>query len=124
MAWTNHVGDLMIGQIEQEVFGTLHIRRIDGTVCHRAKGLYHRAATHEEVMQATSNGRGFIPVSERIYPPCPSFRIKFDDGDEVVTSMASGVTLEQAQQYYIGQSFVKSDEKTMHKGVSVEQLNT
>tara|TARA_B100000614_G_scaffold262909_1_gene300704 strand:+ start:183766 stop:183975 length:210 start_codon:yes stop_codon:yes gene_type:complete len=53
----------------------------------------------------------------------PAFRIVFDDGDIIETSMAAGITLEQAKAYYIGQPFVKADERTFRRGVSVEQIH-
>ena len=45
--------------------------------------------------------------------------VKFDDGDFLVTSI--NCTLEEAKKYYIGNTFVKSDE-TCHKAVEIENL--
>ena len=42
--------------------------------------------------------------------------VKFDDGDFLVTSINS--TLEEAKKYYLGNTFVKSDE-TCHKAIEL-----
>ena len=43
-------------------------------------------------------------MSATIYPPLTAYRIHRDDGTSYVTSMAAGVTLEQARAYFIGQT--------------------
>ncbi len=58
----------------------------------------------------------------------PAFKITYDDGDHYVTSMAAGVTLQDARDYFLGKWFVtneceftgKEEKKTV---VSVEKLN-
>jgi len=52
-------------------------------------------------------------------PPLTSFRVYFDDGTSMVTSMAAGVTLEQAQRYYVGHSFEITEQKS-HRAIRVE----
>ena len=39
-----------------------------------------------------------------VYAPLTAYRIHRDDGTSYVTSMAAGVTLEQARAYFIGQT--------------------
>jgi len=56
----------------------------------------------------------------------PAYRITFDDGDTVETSMAHGITLEAARDYYIGHDFPVGtgeggDERT-RRAVSVEPI--
>lgn len=53
----------------------------------------------------------------------PAFRVTFDDGQTLLTSMAKGVTLADAEAYYVGQSFEHDETKPMHLGVKVEQLS-
>ncbi len=55
------------------------------------------------------------------HPPLTAFRIYFDDGTNYATNMASGVTLQQATDYYVGKMFEKT-ETTFHKAIRVEQL--
>ena len=52
----------------------------------------------------------------------PAYRVTFDDGTTLETSMAKGVTLEDAKEYYIGTRFVRDDETTFRTGVSVQRL--
>lgn len=54
------------------------------------------------------------------YPPLTAFRIFFDDGTNYATSMAAGVTLQQATDYYVGQRFEKT-ETTFRTAIRVEQ---
>lgn len=50
-----------------------------------------------------------------------AFRILYNDESTSVTNMAAGVTLEQAQNYFIGNRF-EITEKTFRTAVKVEQL--
>ena len=52
----------------------------------------------------------------------PAYRVTFDDGTTLETSMARGITLDDAKAYYIGTPFVRDDETTFRTGVSVEQI--
>lgn len=49
-----------------------------------------------------------------------AYRVYLNDGSNYVTSMAKDVTLEMARQYFIGQWFEQSDEKTMLQAINVE----
>ena len=40
-----------------------------------------------------------------IYPPLTAYRIIYEDGSTSETNMAAGVTLEDAQKYFIGKYF-------------------
>lgn len=51
----------------------------------------------------------------------PAFRIHLSNDLSYITSMAAGMTLEQAREYYIGQSFLQSDD-TLARCVNVEQI--
>jgi len=52
----------------------------------------------------------------------PSFKITFDDGDTITTSMAKGIDLAKAREYYFNNQFVAADEVTMRTATSVEQI--
>jgi hypothetical protein len=54
----------------------------------------------------------------------PAYRITFDDGDTIETSMAADVTLEDAKAYYLGNQFNLGDgpKDRMATAVKVEQL--
>ena len=41
----------------------------------------------------------------KTYPPLTAYRITYADGSTSVTSMAAGITLEDAQNYFIGHYF-------------------
>jgi len=53
-------------------------------------------------------------------PPLTAYRVTLDDSSSYVTSMAAGVTLEEARAYFVGQSFEQLDEKTVLKCVGVD----
>ena len=50
-----------------------------------------------------------------------SIKVTFDDGDIIHTSING--TKEEIQDYYLNNDFIKSDEKTTHRGVKVEFLD-
>jgi hypothetical protein len=57
----------------------------------------------------------------------PSFKVTFENGDTLVTSMATGITLEDAKKYYIGRSFTfgtgeEGNPERQVKAVDVEQI--
>lgn len=52
----------------------------------------------------------------------PAFRVFLDDGTNYVTSMARGVTLAQAQEYFVGKGFEQPDEVTTLHCTKVEQV--
>ena len=57
----------------------------------------------------------------------PSFKVTFENGDTLVTSMAAGITLEDAKNYYIGRSFTfgtgeEGNPERQVKAVDVEQI--
>lgn len=57
----------------------------------------------------------------------PSFKVTFENGDTLVTSMAAGITLEDAKKYYIGRSFTfgtgeEGNPERQVKAVDVEQI--
>lgn len=54
-------------------------------------------------------------------PSLPAFRVTFDDGEVIETSMAADVTLDKAADYYIGKRFTKEDETT-HLAIGIEQI--
>jgi hypothetical protein len=54
--------------------------------------------------------------------PLPAFKITLNDGSSYVTSMAHGVTLEQAKAYFLGQPFTQADETTILTVVTVEPV--
>lgn len=60
-----------------------------------------------------------IQLGERS-EPLPAYRVTMSDGSSYVTSMAKGVTLEDARAYFLGQSLVQSDERTMLRVTNVE----
>lgn len=52
----------------------------------------------------------------------PAFRVVCDDGDSYVTSMAKGITLHDAAEYFLGKTFTQSDEITRKTVVRVESI--
>ena len=54
------------------------------------------------------------------YPPLTAYRIFRDDGTSYVTSMAAGVTLEDARAYFMGQVQCSADEQTRTIVTNVE----
>lgn len=54
----------------------------------------------------------------------PAYRITYTNGQQIVTSMAAGVTLEEAKAYYIGHEFNlgEVDQDNMQTAVAVEQV--
>jgi len=59
------------------------------------------------------------------YPPLTAYRIKYSDGSDMITSMAAGVTLDDAKSYFIGSWFNQGDidgPDRMVKAVSVEAI--
>lgn len=55
----------------------------------------------------------------------PAFKITYHDGSDYVTSMARGVTLEDARDYFLGQTFVTDEDEntgkeTKRRAVKVE----
>jgi len=51
----------------------------------------------------------------------PAYRVIYEDGDSYVTSMAKGITLDEAKKYFIGQSFEQGD-GSQRQVVNVEEL--
>lgn len=58
----------------------------------------------------------------KTYPPLTSYRVHLDNGTSYETDMAAGVSLQDAQDYFIGQSF-EQDDGSLAKGVSVEKIS-
>lgn len=52
----------------------------------------------------------------------PVFKITYNNGSSYVTSMAEGITIDQAKEYFLNQSFVQSDETTFLTVVKVDQI--
>lgn len=53
----------------------------------------------------------------------PAYKITYEDGTGYVTSMAKGITLEDARAYFVGKSFEMPD-GTMKRIKSVETVET
>lgn len=51
-----------------------------------------------------------------------AYRVTYDDGSSHMTSMAHGITLDEARAYFIGQRFEQADERTILTAVAVEQV--
>ena len=51
-----------------------------------------------------------------------AYRVTYDDGSSHMTSMAHGITLDEARAYFIGQRLEQADERTMLTAVAVEQV--
>lgn len=58
----------------------------------------------------------------RVFAPLTAWRVTYDDGSVQVQDAAADITLEEARKYWVGQRFVRSDEKTFRTGVTVEQV--
>lgn len=56
----------------------------------------------------------------KTYPALTSYKITLDNGTSYETDMAAGVTLQEAQDYFI-QSF-EQDDGSLARGVSVEKI--
>lgn len=52
----------------------------------------------------------------------PGFRVTYTDGDNYVTSMALGTTLEEARAYFVGSRHEMPDEKTIKTVATVEEV--
>jgi hypothetical protein len=52
----------------------------------------------------------------------PAYRVHLSDGSSYITSMAHGITLDQAKAYFVGQWFVQNDETTHLQAVNVEAV--
>jgi hypothetical protein len=55
------------------------------------------------------------------YPPLTAYRVYYNDGTSMATSMAAGITLQQAQAYFIGNEF-EINEKSIRIAVRVEKI--
>lgn len=53
--------------------------------------------------------------------PLTCYLVKYDDGIERPTDMAAGVTLKDAQEYFVGKRF-EITETTFHTCISVETI--
>lgn len=73
-----------------------------------------------ELHRCRNCGRAFSSGGWLQSDELPAFRVHLSDGSSYVTSMAQGVTLEQAQAYFVGQWFEQADERTMLQAVAVE----
>jgi hypothetical protein len=51
-------------------------------------------------------------AKEKVYPPLTAYRVYLDNGTNYVTSMAAGVTLKQAREYFMGQPLEQHDGST------------
>ena len=51
-----------------------------------------------------------------------TYRITFDNGQTITTSMAKNVTLEDAQKYYLGNEFELIEGQPNVKAVNVEKV--
>jgi len=58
------------------------------------------------------------------YPPLTAYKITYSNGSTSKTNMAAGVTLEDAQKYFIGNQFDLGafDVENMQTAVSVEKI--
>ncbi len=58
------------------------------------------------------------------YPPLTTYKITYGNGMTTVTSMAAGITLDEARAYYIGQWFDLgiNDREDMQQAVDVEEI--
>ncbi len=53
-----------------------------------------------------------------------AYRVTMSDGSSYETSMAAGITLEEARAYFIGQPQEQPDEKTILTAAAVEAIET
>lgn len=60
------------------------------------------------------------------YPPLTAYKITYSNGKTTSTSMAAGITLGDAKQYFIGQWFDLGidDKEDMQQAIKVEELST
>lgn len=58
------------------------------------------------------------------YPPLTAYKVTYRDGSTTSTNMAAGVTLEDAQKYFVGKWFARGTypDDTMKQAVSVESI--
>lgn len=56
-------------------------------------------------------------------PPLTAYRIYLEDGSDYVTSMAPGISLEEARAYFVGQALTQEDEVTKLHVLRVEQAD-
>jgi hypothetical protein len=62
-------------------------------------------------------------MSMKAYPPLTAYRITYSDGNVTDTNMAAGVTLADAQEYYVGKWFdVGAWDEKLAQAVKVEKL--
>ena len=52
----------------------------------------------------------------------PAYRVHLSDGSSYITSMAHGITLDQAKDYFVGQWLIQDDETTHLQAVTVESV--
>ena len=52
-------------------------------------------------------------ATEKVYPPLTAYRVFLSNGTNYVTSMAAGVTLQQARDYFMGQPLEQPDGSTL-----------
>lgn len=51
-------------------------------------------------------------MSQQKYAPLTCYRIHYNNGTSRLTDMASGVTLQEATDYFLGQTFTEEDPET------------
>lgn len=51
-------------------------------------------------------------MAQKVFPPLTAYRVFLNNGTDYVTSMAAGVTLQQARDYFMGQPLEQSDGST------------
>lgn len=59
--------------------------------------------------------------NKQTYPALTAFRVYYDDGTSGDTNMAANVTLEEAQKYFVGNTFEVTERK-FRTAVRVEKL--
>jgi hypothetical protein len=92
-------------------------------------GVEESARCIEEIKKLMSSGAelslvGKVTASKNL----PAFKVTFEDGNTMVTSMSASVTLEAAKKYYVGKSFTfgtgeEGDPERQVKAVSVEEVS-
>jgi hypothetical protein len=58
----------------------------------------------------------------RVYPPLTEYLVIYSDGERRPTSLAAGITLEQAREYFIGKRF-EITETTFHTTIDVQEIS-
>ena len=56
------------------------------------------------------------------YAPLTAWRVTYSDGTVEVHNAAAGITLAEAEAYWIGKEFTNADEVTFRTGVKVEPI--